>query len=1406
MQGDGALTKVGSGVTSVTGVLSHTGGISVSAGTLGLFGDVSSLESTVTVGSGATLGFGNTGSTQTLSAPITGAGGVSLINAGTTTLSGDLDYAGTTAVKKGTLVFNGSAPGMSGPVVISRGAIVQLGIDGAQTFAAPISGNGSLTKVSGGTTTLSGALSYAGRTNIEAGILSVSTGGSFTGDIAISSGAIFQDAISGVHTIANDISGAGSLKKSATGTGTFSGDLSYTGATNIAFGTLAMTGSDIDLTGTITAQSGATLQLGSSSAQSFSSTLQDDGALTKVGSGVTSVTGVLTHTGGTSVSAGTLGLFGDTSSFVSTVTVGSGATLGFGIKDSTQTFSAPITGAGGVSLINDGTTTLSGDLDYTGTTAVKKGTLVFNGSAPGISGPVVISSSAIVQLGTDGAQTFAAPISGNGSLTKVSGGTTTLSGALSHVGITSIEAGTLSITTGGTYSGDIDISSGAIFQDAITGVHAIANDISGEGQFVKTTSGTTTLSGDLTFSGATSLTDGGLTLTGVLSDFPSPIAISSGTTLTVGSSSGAQVLTGAITNSGSLVKALSGKTTLSGGHNFSGTTSVNAGTLILSGLLTDLPSDVTIGTGATLQLGSANSQILSGSFAGAGTLIKTLSGRTNLTGTYGHTGTTTISAGTLAITGDSTTLSGAINIADGAFFEFGTPGTTTLTNTITGAGGFIKSGSGTTTLSGGYSFTGDTDIKRGTLLFAGAVSGYKGDVQISNGAILQLGDTANQTFSGDISGSGSLVKTNTGTLTLSGDLTYEGPTSFQAGGLILDGGITDLIGSVSIADGLTLQLGSSSTQTISGSVSGQGGVTKTSAGLTNLSGDVIYIGDTIVSAGSLRFSGNFERFRGDITVASGGDFQLGGNSTQTFFGDILGAGTFTKTGIGTVTLSASQAFTGNTAINEGALVVNTSLSSPTVNIAKGASLQGTGIVNTVVSSGTVSPGNSIGTLTVAGNYTQNSGSILVNEFDDTSSDLLRVAGSVTLNSGSQLLLSPGTDRVYSDETTYTFVTAENTVNGKFSSINFTKNSALDIHQVEIEYLSNRIDLIINPFAHVDQMTRLQSQMALKVSDAQLSNFKAVNDRNLYSYDWCSSDCKSTQEDEKEKNGCEEFSCKNKGWDIYALTNYTQFDLKTTSKGRGGHIKASATTLGAEYVFDDYGSIGAGLGYTYGQVAHPAGFNTKTRSDTATFGVNAIYAPIKYLAFDFVGDIEKSWYSIKRQTSPHFSHTEATAYPNGYNANASLRMTGRYCLFTVLFQPFFSSQYSWRNIKAYTEQGNEMTTYKSGKINLSYFSGDGGVMISRTVNVKSYCLIPHVNVSYVFKYNSPTATVSETNRADSSVSREFKVEKLNTNYLKVGGGLDVLNKETFRAYVEANGYYDDELSSSFDARLGFNFYF
>jgi autotransporter-associated beta strand protein len=95
------------------------------------------------------------------------------------------------------------------------------------------------------------------------------------------------------------------------------------------------------------------------------------------------------------------------------------------------------------------------------------------------------------------------------------------------------------------------------------------------------------------------------------------------------------------------------------------------------------------------------------------------------------------------------------------------------------------------------------------------------------------------------------------------------------------------------------------------------------------------------------------------------------NSTAnyTFSGSaITGPGALVKYGSGTLTLNNANTYTGDTSLSAGRLVVNGSITS-LVGIDLAGTLSGTGtIFNSVVGTGTVAPGNSIGTLHVTGSY------------------------------------------------------------------------------------------------------------------------------------------------------------------------------------------------------------------------------------------------------------------------------------------------------------------------------------------------------------------------------------------------------------------------------------------------------
>ncbi len=98
-------------------------------------------------------------------------------------------------------------------------------------------------------------------------------------------------------------------------------------------------------------------------------------------------------------------------------------------------------------------------------------------------------------------------------------------------------------------------------------------------------------------------------------------------------------------------------------------------------------------------------------------------------------------------------------------------------------------------------------------------------------------------------------------------------------------------------------------------------------------------------------------------------------------GNITGTGGLVKTGAGTLTLNGASTYTGGTTVSAGQLVL-TGTTQSAVNVSPGATLSGTGTAaGGVVVSGTLAPGNSIGTLTT-GALTLTGGSALAIDIGD----------------------------------------------------------------------------------------------------------------------------------------------------------------------------------------------------------------------------------------------------------------------------------------------------------------------------------------------------------------------------------------------------------------------------------------
>jgi subtilase-type serine protease len=121
--------------------------------------------------------------------------------------------------------------------------------------------------------------------------------------------------------------------------------------------------------------------------------------------------------------------------------------------------------------------------------------------------------------------------------------------------------------------------------------------------------------------------------------------------------------------------------------------------------------------------------------------------------------------------------------------------------------------------------------------------------------------------------------------------------------------------------------------------------------------------------------------------------------------DISGHGGLTKQGIGTLVLTGANTYAGPTLVNQGRLAINGSLLSA-VTVNDSGILGGNGRIGalTAKSGGTVAPGNSIGTLQVAGDVTFERGSTYAVELSPTSSDQI-IAGGKAVIDGATVSLS-----------------------------------------------------------------------------------------------------------------------------------------------------------------------------------------------------------------------------------------------------------------------------------------------------------------------------------------------------------------------------------------------------------------
>lgn len=945
--GPSRLTKTGTGILELAGTLSIADSLVVSDGTVRLAGDErldnSSVVSLLRPISNGPGGLSESIGTLDLSGfnetigTLAGAGNITL-GGGTLTVAGDTDSLFT-----GNILGNGN--------FIKEGDSV-LSID--KYFAIPGAQD-------------SEGLQHTGDTIINNGTLRGLTADRFSDQstVIVNENGTFQTwfeetigGLGGTGTVIID----GNIYSKSLKVGNNDNNTTFNGTLQggnqseffkVGDGTLVLGGNSTGFSGkvvvesgTLSISSGANLGTGNSNVQLNSSTLQS--------------TSSFTLNRGIEISAG------------ATIDTAAGA----------LTLDDEISGSGGLTKTGAGTLRLNANNTFSGPTNITEGILL-TGASQVLNNQTAVTVDTGAQFNIDGNTETIGSLAGSGSVKITTGNlrvgsnhlNTSFSGGIVGSGkLVKLGGGTLTLENNSGFAGTTRIASGVL------GISSGTNLGNG--------------SSSLEMAGGTLLTTADMLLDRDIEFFSnSTIDTASGTELT---------LTGSLVGSGGLIKEGSGTLLLENSVDYAGDTTINNGVIrtIVSNILSD-NSGIITATGSLLDMnnlsdtigslaGSGNVQLGAGtlrvgandedsSFSGRITsndsalLVKMGTGTFTLNGNLLYSGDVRLEGGTLSI-GSETNLGTGVSdlqfaggtlettsdmsLSRGAFIEstgsFSTADNTVLTigQTVSGAGGLIKTGAGELRLLGNNSYLGGTTIAEGVLTIESDANlgDALGNLNFEGGS-LQTNSTLSLNRSTVLGAGGGNFQTADGTvLTLTGLISGAGNLTKSGDGELV------LSAAGNSANNLNVSAG---TFTVA---SGAGSITTNSTVLSGgiLQSDTVRVSDT----GTAAYSTNTLSGKGEVKADISGDGMITASSGTLVLGNSASATGFDFDGIlkvnnnrTAILNSATQAsLGGQTILNNGTLNSNNG-----IELEAGATLEGDGTVKgSFVNQGTVVGGNGPG--------------------------------------------------------------------------------------------------------------------------------------------------------------------------------------------------------------------------------------------------------------------------------------------------------------------------------------------------------------------------------------------------------------------------------------------------------------
>ncbi|EKL5343747.1 fibronectin-binding autotransporter adhesin ShdA [Salmonella enterica] len=474
-------------------------------------------------------------------------------------------------------------------------------------------------------------------------------------------------------------------------------------------------------------------------------------------------------------------------------------------------------------------------------------------------------------------------------LTKQGDGTLILSNTGNDYGDTEIDGGILAAKDAASLgTGDVTIAESATLA---LSQGTLDNNVTGEGQIVKSGSDELIVTGDNNYSGGTTISGG--TLTADHADSLGTGTIANSGVLQVGEGELENTLSG----SGSLVKTGTGELTLSGDNNtYSGDTTIADGTLIAANV--NALGSGNIDNSGTLMLEAEGEFNLANVTTQSGATTELAKGTTLNVGSLTQQADSTLNIdlskanGESAITADSVTLGGTLNVTGiGSVTDSWTPETYTYTlidsdSAITSdfddltIAGMNREDVDFLTIDGKVDETDNTnyDLTASLSWYAdrdNATTDAHGTFTLSDpdgsfNVAATLTDVDDTLDPGSRWDGKSLTKEGAGTLILSGDNDYSGGTTINEGTLIAAS--TTALGTGLVDNNATLVLD------VDGEVSAAGGITTHGGATTQLAlGTSLDLGDSALiqqDGSTLNVELNSDSVQPLIT---GGSATLGGD-------------------------------------------------------------------------------------------------------------------------------------------------------------------------------------------------------------------------------------------------------------------------------------------------------------------------------------------------------------------------------------------------------------------------------------------------------------------------------------------------------------------------------------------------